>query len=64
MSPEPQPISERNQKIVSRYIGGHSLREVAREFGISMQRVHQILNRVAPNCMRQPHVVPKRRRAA
>lgn len=42
-----------NQRdVCKRYLEGHSLREVARDFGICLQRVHQIL--IAHNIERRP----------
>lgn len=36
--------AERNKAIVAAYRGGQSLREVAKRFGVTGQRVHQIIN--------------------
>ena len=36
--------AERNRIIYQRYEQGHSLSDLAREFGISVQRVHQIVH--------------------
>jgi hypothetical protein len=35
----------RNQLICSRYISGATLEQIARDFGLSHQRVHQIIQR-------------------
>lgn len=50
--------------VVSLYRKVRSLRVVAQRTGISMQRVHQIIKRFAPDLMRAPHVytVEDRRR--
>jgi len=37
--------SERNQQIIEKYRNGSTLEELAAEFGISHQRVHQIIQR-------------------
>ena len=36
--------SERNKRIVALYRAGESISDLAREYGISPQRVHQIVN--------------------
>ena len=52
----------RNAEIVQAYRAGKSLREIGRQFGVCMQRVHQILTeRGVP--MRPKHVVYTRQRA-
>lgn len=38
-----QELTERNQSITERYIQGDTLAVIAREFGISIARVHQII---------------------
>lgn len=48
--------------IIGHYRSGLTLRECAALFGVSMQRIHQIIQKFSPNIMRPPHVVPKRRR--
>ena len=39
------PKSRRNQQIIERYERGDSLQEIAAQFGVSHQRVHQIIQR-------------------
>lgn len=46
---------QRRAEIWERYASGLSLREVADEFGISFQRVHQIIEEDAPQTMRVPY---------
>ena len=55
-------LQKRDALIVSRYRQGLTLREVAALFGMTMQRVHQIIQRDAPQLMRPAHVAPLRRR--
>jgi predicted DNA-binding protein YlxM (UPF0122 family) len=43
-------------QLVAYYADGHSLRECAEFFGISFQRVHQIIQSKAPQLMRVPHI--------
>jgi DNA-binding NarL/FixJ family response regulator len=50
--PPEQPVSnfriaktDRNQQIIERYEGGDTLAEIARDFNISVNRVHQIFKR-------------------
>jgi DNA-binding NarL/FixJ family response regulator len=38
-------LSERNQQICNRYAMGETLKELAQEFGLSHQRVDQIIHR-------------------
>lgn len=56
-------LPARDRSLVQHYRDGLTLRECAAKFGLSMQRVHQIILRDAPELMRAPHVVPVRRRA-
>lgn len=44
------------EHIIAYYADGHSLRECAEFFGITFQRVHQIIQRKAPQLMRAAHV--------
>lgn len=44
--------SKRDLQIKLFYLGGHSIRETARRFGLSLQRIHQILRRDAPGVIR------------
>ena len=37
----------RDEKIISRYAGGSSAKDLAKEFGLSRQRVHQIVRNTA-----------------
>jgi predicted DNA-binding protein YlxM (UPF0122 family) len=46
---------------VAYYVDGHSLRECAEFFGVSFQRVHQIIQRKAPQLMRAPHLRMERK---
>ena len=39
--------AERNAQIILRYMNGHTLEEIAQEFGISVQRTHQIVSKSA-----------------
>jgi hypothetical protein len=39
------PLSERNRHICAHYAAGETLEDLARELGISYQRVHQIIRR-------------------
>lgn len=55
-------IRDRDQLIVIAYRDGQTLREIAPQFDLTMQRVHQIIQREIPDEMRQPHIVPARRR--
>ena len=48
----------RNRQIVDRYAAGGTLAEVATEFGISRQRVHQIISRDAPHLLGRPPGAP------
>lgn len=50
------------QLVVSRYKAGLTLRECAELFGVSMQRIHQIVRKTEPTAMRAPYVIPPRRR--
>ncbi|MBZ0294411.1 MAG: hypothetical protein K8L99_17745 [Anaerolineae bacterium] len=43
MPPNSLTIRERNKLIRARFAGGESQADLAREFGISYQRVHQIV---------------------
>ena len=45
--------------IVGAYAFGRSLRETAEEFGVSHERVRQILKEDAPNLIRAPHLAHK-----
>lgn len=49
-------------RIVAAYRSGLTLREVAEYFGLTFQRIHQIIRKHAPKLMREPYVVPQRRR--
>lgn len=49
--------TERNQQILDKYMSGLSLEEVGSEFGITRQRVHQI---VAPRTSHRHYGTPKR----
>ena len=50
------PQEKRNtDRIADYYARGHSLRETAAKFGISMQRVHQLLLRDKPKLIRAPY---------
>jgi len=40
-------LSERNRQICERYSAGETLEEIAQDFGLSHQRVHQIIRRWA-----------------
>lgn len=44
----------RTQEMVADYIGGMSLRKVGAKYGCSMQRVHEVVRRIAPQAMRAP----------
>jgi hypothetical protein len=43
---------EHRSQVVAYYIAGHSLRECAEHFGVSFQRVHQVIQADAPQAMR------------
>jgi hypothetical protein len=43
---------KRRSELVAYYIAGHSLRECAEHFGVSFQRVHQVMQADAPQAMR------------
>lgn len=58
----PPRKKERDRLIVAHYRSGLTLRECAALFAISLQRVHKIVRRDAPCLMREPYVVPSRRR--
>jgi hypothetical protein len=45
----------RDRKLVGLYRRGRTLRQVAQEFGITMQRVWQIIKRDRPEIMRDNH---------
>jgi hypothetical protein len=51
------------QAILRYYRSGHTLRETARRFGLTFQRVHQVVKQNAPLEMRPPHYTNQRRRA-
>lgn len=38
-----QVLISRNQELINYYLSSHSLRETSKKFGISYQRVHEIL---------------------
>lgn len=44
--PGPATDSERNERIKQLRLDGHSLREIADEFDLSRQRVHQIIRKL------------------
>jgi DNA-directed RNA polymerase specialized sigma24 family protein len=46
----------RRSEIVAYYVAGHSLRACAKRFGVSFQRVHQIIQTESPEVMRIAHV--------
>ena len=48
------PKAERNQAIIAAYKRGDTLRMIGVAFGISMQRVHEIIRREAPEIIRSP----------
>jgi uncharacterized protein (DUF433 family) len=45
----------RRSEIVAYYVAGHSLRECAKQFGVSFQRVHQIVQAESPDAMHAPY---------
>lgn len=47
------PMMRRN--IIAAYKSGLTLRQVAAKFGLTMQRIHQIVAEDAPYLMRRPH---------
>jgi transposase len=47
---------KRRLELVAYYIDGHSLRECSEHFGVSFQRVHQVIQADAPQAMRVPHI--------
>lgn len=50
-----KPFNEtRVVRIIEYYAKGFSLRESAKYFGISLQGVHQVLQRHAPHLIRRP----------
>lgn len=55
-------MNGRQKEIIEVYRSGLTLRESARKLGISMQRVHQVIKRYAPELMR-PRFVYKRKRS-
>jgi predicted DNA-binding protein YlxM (UPF0122 family) len=42
-------------QVIAYYADGHSLRACADRFGVSFQRVHQIIQKKAPQLMRAPY---------
>lgn len=58
----PAANPKRRAKIVEAYRGGYTLRQCGELFGISMQRVQQVISTDAPEILRPKHVVPKPRR--
>jgi len=55
------PLQTRNRKIIVHYRAGFTLRECAERFGITMQRVHQIIRILHPRLMRPPYVGMRRK---
>lgn len=51
--------SDRDQMVVNWYRNGLTMLECSRRFGVSIERVRQILSRWAPNAIRDPIVNPK-----
>lgn len=59
----PKSNQRRSLAILRYYLGGHTLRETGRRFGLTYQRVHQVVRQYAPEKMRAPHITNQRRRA-
>ena len=55
------PKPDLMQAIVRYYRSGHTLRETATRFGLSYQRVHQVITKYAPKEMRPPHIYERKR---
>lgn len=43
------------KKVLAFYLKPRTLRQCAAHFGVSMQRIHQIIRDVSPESMRKPH---------
>jgi helix-turn-helix protein len=52
---------QRTRAILRYYRSGHTLRETARCFGLTYQRVHQVVHKYAPKEMRPPYITNRRR---
>jgi DNA-directed RNA polymerase specialized sigma subunit len=48
-------LYQRNQEVIRAYKAGLTLRQCAERFGVSMQRIHQIIEKYAPHLMRAPY---------
>ncbi len=55
--------AERDGEILAAYKGGLTLRECGKRWGLSFERIRQIIDALDPDCMRPPHISPSRRRA-
>ncbi len=53
---------ERNRKIVAAYKAGGTLREVGQAFNMTFENVRHIVKQADPELIREPYVVPGRRR--
>ena len=51
----PNKKKKRNAGVVALYAAGHSMREVAGRFGVSLERVRQIVRREQPSLIRPMH---------
>lgn len=47
------PIKARSLAMVASYVAGSTLTEVARDYGVSLQRVHYLVKTHAPSAMRE-----------
>ena len=56
--------SKRTQAIVRYYVNDHTLRQTGKRFGLTYQRVHQVVRKYAPDKMRAPHITTDQRRRA
>lgn len=56
-------MTERDAAIIARYIGGLSLRQVGKDFGVSHERVRQILEREGIALRTRADAVRRRRGA-
>jgi transposase len=43
------------QQVIDYYLKNHTLRQCAKRFGVSMQRIHQIIRDLRPEIMRRPY---------
>lgn len=48
-------MTPHQEHVIAHYAAGNSLRECAKEFGITFQRVHDIITTCRPDLLRRPY---------